>query len=96
MGQGYRRYVVILCALSVAYFLTAKIGLSFHPVSGFATLVWPPSGIALAALLYFGYRFWPAITIAAFLINLVIGAPMLVALGIAIGNTLEPLLGAYF
>jgi signal transduction histidine kinase len=78
-----------------AYFLTAGIGLSLDAVSGFAALVWPPTGIALAALILFGRRIWPAITLAAFMINYLSGAPFLVAIGIAIGNTLEPFLGAY-
>jgi signal transduction histidine kinase len=78
-----------------AYFLTAGIGLSLDAVSGFAALVWPPTGIALAALILFGRCIWPAITLAAFMINFLSGAPFLVAVGIAIGNTLEPFLGAY-
>lgn len=66
-----------------------------NAVSGFATLVWAPTGIALAAMLILGFRFWPGIMLAAFLINLVTGAPILVALGIGAGNTLEAVLGAY-
>src|SRR4030095_9871766 len=93
--SGRLKYASKLAILIIAYFVTARIGLSLDAVGGFATLVWPPSGIALAALLIFGYRYWPGITIAAFLVNLVTGAPPLVALGIAVGNTLEPLLGAY-
>jgi signal transduction histidine kinase len=77
------------------YFATARIGLSLDAVSGFATLVWPPTGIALAALIILGYRYWPAIAAGAFLVNVVTGASPLVALGIAAGNTLEALTGAY-
>src|SRR5437588_352547 len=36
--------------LFVAYFATARLGLLMDAVAGFATLVWPPTGIALAAL----------------------------------------------
>jgi signal transduction histidine kinase len=64
-------------------------------VAGFATLVWPATGIALAALLIFGYRVWPGVFIGAFVANLLTGAPPLVALGIAAGNTLEAVVGAY-
>lgn len=77
------------------YFITAKIGLAIHPVNNFATLIWLPSGVSLAALLIFGFKIWPGITMGAFLANLTTGAPPLVALGIAMGNTLEPLVGAY-
>ena len=83
---------VLLCA---AYVLTAKLGLRLDAVSGFAALVWPPSGIALAALLVYGKRLWPAITVGAFFVNVTTGAPPLVACGIALGNTLEPMVGAY-
>jgi PAS domain S-box-containing protein len=57
--------------------------------------VWPPTGIALAALLLRGYRLWPGIMLGAGIANLLTGAPIFVALGIASGNTLEALLGAY-
>src|SRR5262245_20862432 len=63
-------------------------------VSGFATLVWAPTGIALTALFLWGIRLWPAITLAAFAVNSAVGAPVLVALGIALGNTLEAVVGA--
>lgn len=88
-------FVVKLLLVFLAYFLTAKGGLALNNVAGFATLVWPPTGIALAALLVFGVRFWPAIFIAAFVVNLSEGALHLVALGIATGNTGEALLAAY-
>ena len=88
-------YFIKIGILFLAYFITAKIGLSFDAVSGFATLVWPPSGIALAAILLFGYRLWPGIFLGAFLVNLITGAPFFAAIGMGTGNTLEPLLGAY-
>ena len=81
--------------MAAVYFITAKGGLSLSPVSGFATLVWPPTGIALAALFLFGKRLWPGVFLAASLVNLVTGAPLLVALDIGAGNTLEPVVGAY-
>lgn len=82
----------ILAALYVAL---ARIGLGFHAVNEFATLVWPPSGIALAALLALGFRFWPSIAVGAFIANLWNGAPIPVALGIAAGNTGEALFAAW-
>jgi signal transduction histidine kinase len=81
--------------VAIAYLLAARIGLSFDAIAGFATLVWPPSGIALAALLLGGYRLWPAIAIGAFAANFMAGAPALAALGIATGNVSEALIGAY-
>lgn len=88
-------YLLQVASVFAAYFITGKIGLSFYAVNGFATLIWPPTGIALAALLLWGGRLWPAIALGAFSLNLFIGASPPVACGIAIGNTLEALVGAY-
>lgn len=82
--------------LAAVYFWTAKFGLMMDAVSGFATLVWPPAGISLAALLLFGLRLWPGVALGAFLINYSAGAPALAAFGMALGNTLEALAGAYW
>lgn len=84
--------VLLLFAL---YFIFAKIGLTISAYNNFAALVWPPSGIALAALLIWGPQFWPVIFIAALSVNYATGAPLLTALFIAIGNSLEGVLGAY-
>ena len=81
--------------VAVLYVLAARVGLMMDAVAGFATLVWPPTGIALAALLLYGYGLWPGIFVAAFAANIWTGAPALVALGIGVGNTLEAVLGAY-
>ncbi|MGH7198730.1 MAG: MASE1 domain-containing protein [Candidatus Omnitrophota bacterium] len=89
------RYVLQVLILFFTYLITAKLGLMMDAVSGFATLVWPPTGIALAALLIYGYRLWPGVALAAFLVNLWSGAPWPAAAGIAVGNTLEAVLGVY-
>ena len=88
-------YILKVGVLILIYFLTAKLGLSFYALHGFATTLWPLSGIALAFLIIYGYSLWPGITIAAFAINLMTGSSPFVALGIAIGNTLEALLATY-
>lgn len=90
-----RRLIQIVILLAV-YFVTARLGLMLGAVSGFATFVWPPSGIALVALFIFGFELWPAIALGAFLVNWSLGAPIGVAIGIAAGNTIEPIVGAYF
>lgn len=84
---------IVIVALS--YVTAARIGLSLDTVGGFATLVWPASGIALAALLLGGFRLWPAVAIGAFIANYLTGAPPFAAVGIALGNTCEALAGAY-
>ena len=85
----------LITILAVVYFCAGKFGLSlafFHPS---ASPVWPPSGIALAALLLWGYRLWPAIFLGAFLVNISAQGNIATSLGIATGNTLEALLGAW-
>jgi two-component system, NarL family, sensor histidine kinase FusK len=81
--------------IAAIYTVIARLGLMLGAVSGFATLVWPPSGIALVALWRSGYRTWPAIAIGAFVVNVWTGAPITAAAGIAVGNTLEAVLGAW-
>jgi signal transduction histidine kinase len=77
-----------------AYVATAQIGLSFDALAGIATTVWPPTGIALAALVLRGTHLWPAVAIAAFAVNVNTGIPIWGALIISAGNTLEAVVGA--
>ena len=80
---------------SASYFLTATLGLKMDAVSGFAALIWPPTGIALAIVCLFGFRFAIAVAIGAFFVNIYSGAPVASALGIAFGNTIEAVAGVY-
>jgi signal transduction histidine kinase len=88
-------YFAGVVLLSAVYALVAKAALSLDAIQGFATLVWPPTGIALAAAIRFGYGIWPGVAIGALAANLWQGAPASAATGIAFGNTAEALLGAY-
>jgi signal transduction histidine kinase len=84
--------VGVFIGLIGIYILAARIGLSLDAAAGFATLVWPPTGISLAVLLLLGARLWPAVFIGAVVANLLSGAPVLVAVGIGCGNTCEALI----
>ncbi len=88
-------YAAELLALAAMYVIAGRIGLELDAVAGFATLVWAPTGIALAALMIRGYRLWPGIALGALVANILAGAPVPVAMGIATGNTLEALVAAY-
>jgi signal transduction histidine kinase len=90
-----RRYPLILAALFGLYVVAGKLGLSLAFVHASASPVWPPTGIALAAFLTLGYRVWPAIFVGAFIVNATTMGSAATSLGIATGNTLEGLLGAY-
>src|SRR5438874_7381385 len=88
------RRALELFGLFAAYVVTARLGLSFDALGGIATTVWPPTGLALAALLMGGVGLWPAITGAAFVANVMAGIPLWAAAMIATGNTLEAVLAA--
>ena len=89
MTMADPRLLLRIALLAAVYTIVGRLGLLMDPVAGFATLVWPPSGIALAALVLYGRALWPGVALGAFFVNIWVGAPMPVALGIAAGNTLE-------
>jgi PAS domain S-box-containing protein len=71
------------------YFLGGLLGKQGTFLSGQVVLVWPPAGIALAAMLLFGYSFWPAVALGAVLFSCIDGTPFgFFTLGTAIGNTI--------
>src|SRR5438874_2157069 len=82
-------------ALALIYFVAGKLSLQLAFLHKSASPVWPPAGIALAALLVLGFRVWPAIFVGAFLVNLTTVGNILSSFGIASGNTLEALCGAW-
>src|SRR2546426_12580145 len=86
---------VVILGLAAVYVLAGKLGLLLAFVHASATAVWPPTGIALAAFLLLGYRVWPGIFLGAFLVNLTTAGSVVTTIGIATGNTLEGLAGAY-
>ncbi|HEY1077062.1 MAG TPA: PAS domain S-box protein, partial [Fontimonas sp.] len=102
-GHGLPLVMKILL-LAVAYYLTGRLGLLLAIPPGYATAVWPPSGIALAALLLLGNRVWPGIWLGSFLINVwtaldissasAFGESVLLPATIALGAAAQALLGA--
>src|SRR6266581_2945757 len=81
--------------LIFVYFIAGKFGLMLASLHVSASPVWPPAGIALAALLMLGYRAWPAIFVGAFLVNVTTAGNVATSLAIASGNTLEAVCGAW-
>jgi PAS domain S-box-containing protein len=82
--------VVLLIAL---YFIGGLIGKEASFFSGSLALIWPPAGIALAAILLFGYRCWPGVALGAVLFSVMNGLPLgFFTLGTAIGNTVGAIL----
>ena len=91
----FLRDLGLLTALTGVYFLAGKLGLSLASVHASATPVWPCTGIALASFLILGYRVWPAILAGAFLVNVTTAGSIATSIGIAVGNTLEGVVGCY-
>jgi PAS domain S-box-containing protein len=89
MARGRLVYWGTLLALAATYLVAAKFGLTLASEAEQVSVVWPPTGIAVAALLLLGRRAWPGITLGAFLANATAHEPLATAFGIAIGNTLE-------
>jgi signal transduction histidine kinase len=98
------RYLLSVIGLAAVYVAGGRFGLELDAIGGFASLVWPSTGISLAVLLIGGIRLWPGVAIGAFLVNLwvgltlqdaTLGAAAPLALGIAFGNTLEAVAAAY-
>lgn len=95
MAQPKVNYVLTLSVLTAVYFAAGRFGLSLAFVNQSASAVWPPTGIALAALLILGLRAWPAMFAGAFLVNLATSGAVVPSLFIALGNTLEGVAAAW-
>lgn len=90
------RYLVKIAAIFLLQFMGGKFGDSLHALSsGGIGPVWPASGIALAAILVWGYSVWPGIAGGAFLLSLLGGLPLWASFVYAAGSTLAALLGAF-
>jgi signal transduction histidine kinase/integral membrane sensor domain MASE1 len=89
------RYAARIAAVAGVYFGAAKFGLTLGYENSSITAVWPPTGIALAALVLGGYRLWPGVALGALLANLWTGVPLLAVVGITAGNTMEAVAGTF-
>jgi PAS domain S-box-containing protein len=87
-------YPLVAVAVAGLYIGAAKLGIELSVARGVVTPVWAPSGIALAAIVLFGPRFWPAVAVGALVANATSGASLPVAAFISVGNTLEAVVGA--
>src|SRR4030095_12427916 len=98
--KGYKsRNVItdigIIALVALVYFGAAKLGLSLAIIHANVSPVWPPTGVAIAAVLLFGYRMWPGLFVGAFAANVLLTpAPVVADVLIAVGNTLEAICAA--
>ena len=86
-------YALELIAVAAVYYVAAQLGLQLALVDNDVTPLWPPTGVAVVALLACGYRIWPAIAVAAFAVNVPISPDVGASVLIAAGNTLAPVAG---
>jgi len=93
MGARPAFALEVLGAAAV-YFAAARLGLELAVVVRQVSIIWPATGVALALLVLRGRRLWPGILIGAFAANALNATPLLTSFGIAIGNTLEAVVGA--
>jgi diguanylate cyclase (GGDEF)-like protein len=88
------RHPVVLAGIVATYFMLAQIGLGVGGFAGGVPAVWPASGFAIAALMIFGHRAWPAVLVGAFLSLVVPTGHIVSSVFIACGHTLEAIVGA--
>ena len=89
----------------VAYYVSGRLGLLLAIPPGYATAVWPASGIALVATLLFGYRVLPGVLLGSFCINAgvtldttrttAILNSLSLAFGVGIGAAIQAAVGAH-
>ena len=87
-------YPAQVIGLAAIYVVSAKLSLALAIPPGYATPIWPPAGIALAALLFFGRRAWPGIWLGAAAVNYAVESSLVSAFTIGVGNSLEGVVAA--
>ncbi len=87
--HDWKKYLIVTAIFALVYFVAGALGLKMAFVNGSATAVWPPTGIAIAGFLLLGRRYWPAVFLGVFLVNLTTAGSFLASIGISFGNTLE-------
>ena len=102
---NYSTWMLQILGLAVVYFVTGKMGTFLAIPPGYATVIWPPSGIALAGILLYGYRVWPGILLGSLLVNFSttwdirssfdIFISITIVLAISTGAALQAIVGAY-
>ncbi|MCU0671657.1 MAG: MASE1 domain-containing protein [Myxococcota bacterium] len=92
--RAFTRVLLRGFVLAALYVVSGRLGLALAHEQDNATLFWPPTGVALASLVVFGVRYWPAVLVGSVTVNLMIGTAPLVALAMGTGNTSEAVVGA--
>ena len=91
---GRPAFVLEVLVAAAVYCAAARLGLELAFVARQVSIIWPATGLALALIVIRGRRMWPAIFLGAFAANALNDTPLVASIGIAIGNTVEALIGA--
>lgn len=89
------RTLILNIVVSFLYVFSAKLGLYLSTVHGNISLIWPPTGLSLSVVYFFGPKVIPAIWAGAFFANFFTSAPLSFILSASVGNTLEAVAGVY-
>src|SRR5947208_1052757 len=92
MTERSLRGAARLLGVAVVYFVAGRLGLMLPAFGSHITLTWLPTGIAVAALMRWGWGCLPGVALGAAAVNFVDGLELPAVLGIAVGNTAGPLL----
>lgn len=90
-----------IAALAAGSFVVGRLAHPFGETPGFATLLWPPSGIALAAVLLWGYRVWPGVFLGTLLVNISVASagqldhPIAISGCMSVGSSIQAVVGAF-
>jgi signal transduction histidine kinase len=93
--SGPAKYIAGVIVLGIIYHLAARLGLLMANVQPNTSPVWPPTGIAIAALLLFGIKYWPGIALGVIFGYFFNNNALNISIGFAIGNSLEAIAAAY-
>lgn len=77
-----------------AYYLVGRLGLLAAVAQPVVSSAWPPAGLALGLLVLWGRGYWPAVALAAFLVNATSGVPVAAAAVMGFGNAGAAVVGA--
>lgn len=89
------RYLIAVVALAAAYYALGRLGLAAGQLPGNVAPVWPPTGLALGVLIRWGPAYWPGVALGALMVNGLTEVPFATVMGMAAGNTLEAVVGAW-
>ena len=94
-NSGWLRDLALIVLLAATYIVAGELALKLELIHLGVVAVWPPSGIAVAALILLGYRVWPSILLGIFVLDVYINRHPLTSLAIASANSLEGLAAAF-